>query len=1538
MFPKQKRIFFSPSALLSTLIIFSVLTLSTQAQATTRLLNSWRVAYPNSLSDDNLADPCALCHTDSYSELNSYGWDMGQNNNDYAALESLNSDNDPNNISNIDEINGDTQPGWTEGANNVVNGGAVSSNALPAEIIAGLLDLEVINQAPVADIGGPYSGTQNVELSFDASNSSDTDGIITSYAWDFGDGSSGNGVQAAHTYTSTGSFNVTLIVTDDQGNSTTASTAVSIGAGNQPPVANAMGPYTSQADETITFDGSGSTDADGMITSYDWNFGDGSFGTGISPTHAYADSGTYNVTLTVTDDNNAVDSDVTSVSVEQGNLAPAADPRGPYAGTVNESIAFDASSSSDTDGQIVSYTWDFGDGTTGTGVTPSHSYTDSGVYNISLQVTDDSGSTATGSTTATIGDVVNEPPAAVTDGPYTGTVNQPLDLSAADSTDSDGLITTYAWDFGDGNSANGVNVTHTYSDAGSFNITLTVTDSDGIIDTVTTTAVIGLGNLTPTADINGPYTATANTEIVLDGSGSVDPDGSIVAYDWDFGDNSTGTGPKPSHTYSAQGTYNVTLTVHDDSGAMDSAATTVTVTSADDPGISGSAKIIKKFNWGMGFLGIGVISNDTDKPIENWEISFDAEFDIKRIWGAEVVSHAEDNYILKGNDDNQSILPGEKVRFAIVAGPADSPIPNEITVIDRGESTQGNFNHNHQTEVMMKSVNDWKRGFQGMATIRNIGDEVIEGWTISFKADFEIKKLWNAKLVSHSGNNYVLSGKRRNRIVKPDHEVTFGFIASPSGAKMPSSFLVNGIESEVDVVPGSEDDTETGDDSETDDEDDTDSDTGSDDDAGNGGETDNGNDTDDDSDTGSDDDTGNDGETDNGNETDGDNDTGSDDDAGNGGETDNGNDTDGDNDTGSDNDAGNGGETDNGNETDGDNDTGSDNDAGNGGETDNGNETDGDNDTGSDDDTGNGGETDNGNDTDSGSDTGTEDDAGNDGETDNGNDTDSGSDTGTEDDAGNDGETDSGNDTGSDDQANNDSDPGTTVGGVDCTGAVFGSSGAPIRRLNQVEYQNTVTSLFPGASLPSLNLPVDQRMNGFTNAAEGQAPSALAVEQYATAAESIATAAIQSLASWAPCSNSNDEACARSALNDIAPRIYRHPLTAEESTAIDALIDGGLNAATPEEALSLAITALLESPNFLYRPEFGSSNAVGNARELDAYELASRLSYFFWATVPDSALLAAAEDGSLLTDSVLRAQANRMLNDPRARPVLTDFFVQWLGLYKLDTMALNTDAFPEFDNVLRSDLKTSVIKYVEHALWNTDSWSVLMSGSYGYVNDRLAPIFGVAAPNSDQLVQVNLDMTERAGVLTQPGTLASTSHDSRHSPILRGVQFLTGIVCAPPPAPAAIGMPDENLVVDESQVCTTRDEVSLKHTASAGCAACHDAIDSAGFNFEHYDALGRYRAVENGCQVDATGSFAGTDITGTIQSAVDLALQLPTSRTVSSCMSEHMFRFALGRNSSSQDACEITNLSNQLTNTDSMQSLVIELVMSPSFRSRPTIN
>ena len=333
--------------------------------------------------------------------------------------------------------------------------------------------------------------------------------------------------------------------------------------------------------------------------------------------------------------------------------------------------------------------------------------------------------------------------------------------------------------------------------------------------------------------------------------------------------------------------------------------------------------------------------------------------------------------------------------------------------------------------------------------------------------------------------------------------------------------------------------------------------------------------------------------------------------------------------------------------------------------------------------------------------------------------------------------------------------------------------------------------------------------------------------------------------------------------------------------------------------------------------------------------MASRLSYFFLQTMPDAALFAAAEAGTLTTEVGIREQAERLLADSRARPVLATFFAEWLKLYELEELSLDPNTFPAFDDALRRDLEESARLYVEKALWEDDSWHTLMTGSYGYVNDRLAPIFGVSAPGTDELVYTELDPTERKGVLTQPGLLAATSHGIRHSPILRGVTMLSNILCAPPPAPPPGILDNDDDAPLPSNVCTTRDEVSETHTNGDGCEVCHNAIDGAGFTFENYDALGRYRTEENGCPVDATGVFPTSDIEGTVQNAVELADHLASSATVAECAGEHLFRYALGRAGSRDDRCEIRALAETLSRDDSLQGLVLRLVQSPSFRSRP---
>lgn len=580
---KQKKLRLQPArtALFYVLATFTALAAAPPAHAFNSILNSWQSTYPNSTSDENVAasgSACSLCHVPgNYSQWNSYGWELAMNGRDFAAAEALNSDGDPTGASNLDEIMAGTQPGWTDGPNNVINGGSVTSTALPPGGITGSLDPLVANQPPTANANGPYSGTVNIPVAFSSAGSTDPDGAIMAYDWNFGDGSTGSGPTPSHTYNSTGTFSISLTVTDDAGDTDTATTTATIALGNQPPVADPNGPYTGTAGTPVALDGSGSTDPDGNIVAYNWNFGDGSSGSGMTPSHTYAMQGTYNITLTVTDDSGAIDSATTSATIDAANLPPVANPNGPYFGTVNVAVTFDGTGSFDTDGTIVSYAWDFGDGSTGMSAAPSHTYTAEGIYNVTLIVTDDGGLTDSAITTATIGAPVNQPPLANANGPYAGTVGLTLTFDSTGSNDPDGSIVAYEWNFGDSTTGTGPNPTHTYGAAGTYNVSLTVTDNDGAMDSSTTTATIGIGNQAPIANANGPYNGTVGNPVQFSSNGSSDPDGTITAYDWDFGDGTTETGANPVHTYTTAGSYNITLTVTDDNGARDSNSTSATI-------------------------------------------------------------------------------------------------------------------------------------------------------------------------------------------------------------------------------------------------------------------------------------------------------------------------------------------------------------------------------------------------------------------------------------------------------------------------------------------------------------------------------------------------------------------------------------------------------------------------------------------------------------------------------------------------------------------------------------------------------------------------------------------------------------------------------------------------------------------------------------------------------------------------------------------------------------------------------------------------
>jgi len=450
---------------------------------------------------------------------------------------------------------------------------------------------------------------------FNASNSYDLDGVIVSYFWDFGDGSNATGITAQHAYNDSGVYVVTLIVTDDDGATGSASAQKTVEI-TLPVASFTESAETVYTGETITFNASGSYDPDGVIVSYFWDFGDGTNATGVVVEHSYANNSNYTVTLTVTDDDDATDS--TSATKTVLNRLPVAS-FSESAETVytSETISFNASDSYDPDGVIANYFWDFGDGSNATGVVVVHSYADNGNYTVTLTITDDDGASSSVTATKTI--LNRAPVASFTESAETVYTGEIITFNASNSYDSDGVIVSYFWDFGDGANATGAVVSHFYVDDGSYTVTLTVTDDDGGVSTSTATKTV-LNRLPVASFTENVETVYTNEAFMFNASASYDPDGIIVSYYWDFGDGTNATGAVVEHVYSNSGNYIVTLTVTDDDGATASATSVKTVLNRSPVAV---------FSWSPGYPILGEIvtfnasdSYDSDGLILSYEWNF----------------------------------------------------------------------------------------------------------------------------------------------------------------------------------------------------------------------------------------------------------------------------------------------------------------------------------------------------------------------------------------------------------------------------------------------------------------------------------------------------------------------------------------------------------------------------------------------------------------------------------------------------------------------------------------------------------------------------------------------------------------------------------------------------------------------------------------------------------------------------------------------------------------------------------------------------
>ncbi|MDM7926003.1 MAG: PKD domain-containing protein [bacterium] len=473
------------------------------------------------------------------------------------------------------------------------------------------LPVPVIRLQPLSDC---------VSVVLDASASSDPDGDQLFFEWKSGGAVIGAGPRIVHRFAGPGLYAVEMTVRDNSGYAADRRSLERSVRVNQPPVSLPAAPSGGAPGEILLFDGGGSSDADGRITAWRWDFGDGSGASGAVARHAYAVPGHYSVTLTVEDDSRSFcASDSRSLSVRV-NSPPVARFSAPSRAAVGEEVRADAGGSEDTDGAIVRYAWDFGDGGTAEGVTAGRPYAAPGVYRIRLSVTDDAGRiNSTRSDSAVVR--INAPPVAKGRAPAVVAAGQVALFDASASADPDGRVDAVEWDFGDGSAdASGPVARHAYEKPGVYAVLLRVRDDSGVSNDSDTLRFSIRVNAPPVPDAGGDRVLNGSVAL-LDASGSSDADDPILSYRWDFGDGKSAEGPLQRHVYRLPGVYDVGLTVTDASGTPSASQTSRIRVTVNHPPIAdaGPARTVAP---GETVVLDGGFSSDPDGRIESfrWEI------------------------------------------------------------------------------------------------------------------------------------------------------------------------------------------------------------------------------------------------------------------------------------------------------------------------------------------------------------------------------------------------------------------------------------------------------------------------------------------------------------------------------------------------------------------------------------------------------------------------------------------------------------------------------------------------------------------------------------------------------------------------------------------------------------------------------------------------------------------------------------------------------------------------------------------------------
>ncbi|HEY7372852.1 MAG TPA: DUF1592 domain-containing protein [Polyangia bacterium] len=521
-------------------------------------------------------------------------------------------------------------------------------------------------------------------------------------------------------------------------------------------------------------------------------------------------------------------------------------------------------------------------------------------------------------------------------------------------------------------------------------------------------------------------------------------------------------------------------------------------------------------------------------------------------------------------------------------------------------------------------------------------------------------------------------------------------------------------------------------------------------------------------------------------------------------------------------------------------------------------------------------------------------------------------------------------------------------GGIGVTGtAGNGGSNQPpdpnaagpmqLRRLTSREYLATVRDLIGDTSLGLDDVPSesDDLSNNAFPFRQPTAIGTLDATNLQVAAEALAKNMLTKLSTILPCtpSASTEADCANMFISTFGPKAYRRPLSTTEISTLTALYNTARTTLALDfnNAIDVLLEAMLQAPGFLYHWEMDPGPAIkdGAVVQLGNYQIANRLSYFLWGTMPDTALFSAAASGGLMTADGVQTQVTRMLADSKAQAFVADFIDDWLDVNVIASRPKDPTLYAMWNQDLATAMETEFRSFGTTAVLGSGLFSDLMTGTQSSANQALATVYGVSGITGTTAKPVTFDATQRAGILTLAGFLSVTGATNGSSPVRRGHAIYTRLLCGVVPDPPANVPPPQ----PPTPGLTTRQRFEM-HDQNACTGACHSTMDPIGFGFEHYDGIGQWRTMDQNLPVDASGSILLDGQMQSFQDAVGLANLLAASPEAQGCFARQLARYALNRWDTAADAASIQSAATTFQASGNMRDAIMGVATSRTFRFR----